>query len=244
MNTIYYPRYFHPDQKLILKRASQGVRNGQFDSMSGILLDCSYDYFDVAIPYGPDDDEGYPFFPGMPFELYSDFYGLGLHLTVHYESSLNVSKFRFCPQGNLEFFFRRRQLRAEMKLWVGFQRGRGNLKTLRRRWKRHAENCVAGFEPTQLPPIQRMLLTLGSDGLSMDLTAPVQPTELCLLYFALEDRGPLVCALAEVISIAKPDAFGMQPTGLRFLNILEEDRRRINLAVRSLHRESRSESLL
>jgi c-di-GMP-binding flagellar brake protein YcgR len=47
--------------------------------------------------------------------------------------------------------------------------------------------------------------------------------------------------MAEIVSIEKAEASGMQTTGLRFLNILEGDRKRITLAVHRLHRKSRDE---
>jgi hypothetical protein len=237
MIKLHYQRYFQPGLKIVLKRVRQQSGDERFESLTGVLIDGSEQGFDVNISQGSDPEEVYPFTPGMSFELFSDNYGLGLRLTVHYQSSPAANLFRFSPQGDLELIFRRQHLRTELLMWAGYRRRLGNLRTLRRHWKQHTEQCAAGLEPANLPPIHRISVSLGGGGVGMKLAAPVNRAELCLIYLALDDKGPLVCAVAEIVSAKDEDDSGLQASGMRFLNILEKDRTRIIRVVRQAHRE-------
>ena len=50
----------------------------------------------------------------------------------------------------------------------------------------------------------------------------------------MADKKGIICALAEVIWVGGTDEEGMVESGLRFLNILEEDQNRIDTVVQAL----------
>ena len=68
----------------------------------------------------------------------------------------------------------------------------------------------------------------------LPLQSPVETAALVLIYLSLGDKKGIICALAEAIWIGPVQDDDMQQTGLRFLNILEEDQNRIDAVVKEL----------
>jgi hypothetical protein len=234
---MLYARYFNEGQKVVLRRISPWPDSSHLDSLSGALADCSEDFLDICLPYTVDATEVYPFFPGMPFQVLSDWFGLGLRCTGLFEQVIGSDRIRLKLQGDLEFFFRRQHQRTPVELWISYQRGTQSLRTVRRTWKRHIEILQSGRSVTELPPVLRQAFSLGGGGLQLYLPAPVVIPELFLIYLALDDKGPLVCAICETVWVDPPDSLGGQLAGLQFLNILDADRDRIIRLVRSVLRQ-------
>ncbi len=235
---MFYPKYFKEGQKVLLRRIDPSPSVGQLDSLSGELVDCSEEAFDVRLPYCADEEEGYPFFQGMPFEVLSDCFGLGLRFTGLVDGLFESGRVRLRPQGDLEFFFRRKHLRATVSLWLGYRRSTQSLRTLRRTWSQHTKVLQSGHNLSEMPPVSQQSLCLGGGGLQLNLPAPVIVPELCLVYLALSDKGPLVCTLCETVWVTPPDNHGTQNAGLQFQNILDPDQERIVRLVKNALRIS------
>jgi len=228
---IYYSKYLSEGQELLLKRTPLLGNDQQFDSISGTLMECKETAVKIRLNSHLDSDERYPFFPGMPFEIYADCYGLGLCFTGTFEELLDADQILMKPQGALNLFFRRQHLRAQTTLWLSCIRSTESLRTMRRTWKKHSALLQRNQSVDQLPPIIRQKISLGAGGLQLLLPAPVKIHEFCLVYLALMDNGPLVCALCETVWTGNPDDTGNQTAGLEFRNIVASGLQRINRFV-------------
>jgi c-di-GMP-binding flagellar brake protein YcgR len=222
-----YSKYLYAGQKVVLKRVQTHGSDNKFDSISGTLAECHESLVEIKLHYGTEEEEIYPFFPGMPFEILADCFGLGLRFTCTFECLRDKSRIFLNPQGDLEFFFRREHLRAPVTLWVSCERSTKVFRTLRRTWKKHTELLPGDNSIAELLPISKQNISLGGGGLQIKLKSPVIVPELCLIYMALEDKGPLVCALCETVWVDPPNDTGHQNTGMEFRSILDSDRQRI-----------------
>jgi c-di-GMP-binding flagellar brake protein YcgR len=86
----------------------------------------------------------------------------------------------------------------------------------------------------KLAEFQKHPINLAAGGIRLPLKTPVVAAELALMFLSLGDQQGIICAMAEVVWTGRPAADGMQPTGLRFLNILEHDQQRIDRVVGDL----------
>lgn len=232
ISMMYYPKYFVEGQDVLLRRINLTPGASQWDSLSGKLMQCSETSFDVELPYGDDETERYPFLPGMPFQVLSDYMGLGLSFTGTFEDYIKTDSIRLQPEGDLEFYFQRQHQRTRLSLWVGYQRSTRSLRSLRQAWKRNVEALSTSGHTSELPPVMRQSISLGGGGLQLYLPAPVAIPELFLVFFDLGDKGPMICVLCETVWVDPPDENRGQKTGLKFLNILDSDRNRIIRLVR------------
>jgi hypothetical protein len=91
-----------------------------------------------------------------------------------------------------------------------------------------------GVSAAQLTTFEKYPVNLAGGGIRLPLRAPIKNADLFLVFLSLGDKGGIICALAEVIWVGKPDVDGNQPGGLRFLNILESDQARIDKVVTTL----------
>ena len=227
-----YSKYMYDGQNVVLKRVQLIDSHSQFDSLSGTLTKCTESIVEIKLHYGAEDEERYPFFAGMPFEVMADCFGLGLRFTCTFEYVQDNASIVLKPQGDLEFFFRRQHLRTSITLWVSCVRSTKALRTLRRTWKKHAELLSGGNSIVEIPPISRQSISIGGGGLQLKLESPVIVPELCLVYLALEDKDPLVCALCETVWVSPRNDTGYHDVGMEFRNILESDRKRITNIVK------------
>lgn len=234
---MHYDRYFKPGQKVVLRR--HAVVEGQaacLDSLTGRLISCDASGFVVRpLDTGVNDEIA----PGTVFELLGDIYDFGMRLTAGFDRTLADGALRLLPRGDLEFFFRRQYLRAECMVWLGWQSG-GTPKTLRRQWKSWSSQ-PANIPEKALPKFSLLQISLGAGGLGMLLPAPVRQDGVLLLFLALDDNKPLICALAEVVWVDKVRPDGVQHAGLQFLSLLDSDRQRIELYVRRCLRAQKPE---
>ena len=225
---MHYERYFKPGQRLVLHCTDgSGSAGAALDCLVVQLVTCGETEFQVVLQDATVADD---ITPGTVFEILGDIFDFGLRLTAGLERALPDGRMFLKPQGGLEFFFRRRFLRAESCLWLGWQRG-GALKTLRRQWKSWSVEPKKIPEKAQ-PRFSLQQVSLGAGGLGLHLPAPVSHGEVLLLFLALGDGKPLICAVAEVVWAEKPRTDGLQSAGLQFLNLLDIDRQRIELYVR------------
>ena len=77
-----------------------------------------------------------------------------------------------------------------------------------------------------------MPVNLSAGGIRLSLKGPVQSSELFLILLDPGDKKLPICALCEVAWTGNPDQHELVPVGLRFVNILQDDRKRIDNYVR------------
>ena len=71
-------------------------------------------------------------------------------------------------------------------------------------------------------------LNLSAGGIRFALRAPVNLAELCLMLIDLKDEKPPICAIAEVVWIRPEQDDSILSSGMRFINILDSDQKRID----------------
>ena len=228
-----YSRYFKPQQKVLLKSLTDVHDPSYFEAITACFVRGEKDFFDLAIPYEVGSDDTAPFGPGTKFVLFSDAFGLGLQLTGQFAGFVDRRTIRVAPHDNLEAFTRREYLRADVTAGIHSVRGKWNLASCRQRWHGaiRAIGRDGGHAALQHLVLQQVNLSAG--GIRLFLQAPVEVAELCLVVIAPGDPKPPVCALCEVAWTGDVAPTGMQPAGLRFVNILDEDRLRLDRQVRA-----------
>ena len=226
---IPYERYFKAGQKLVLRRViPAGEEAPCLDSFAVTLLACGESSFVVRLQKSALADD---FLAGSEFEVLGNIYDLGLSLTAALLEVLPEGELRLRPRGNLELLFRRQYLRVDCSLWLGYLRGDAALPVLRRQWKKWVAELAAA-KLCDLPPFACHQITLGAGGIGLRVPGPVLVGEMFLVFLALDDGKPLICALAELAWADRADADGLQLIGLQFRSLLDSDRKRIEIYVR------------
>ena len=229
-----YGRYFPIGQKALLKRIFTEERRIALDAITGYVTGVGANHVDISLPYGSDAANDYPFEPGMRFELLSDSKGMGMRLQASFQERLTSRDIRLQFEGHLEFISRRSYRRVDVTAWIGVKRGLGHLETMRTAWEEYLRQLRAGVSPAKLSEFEKHPINLAGGGICLPLKAPVETAELTLVFLSLGDQQGVICTMAEVVWTGRPAANGVQPTGLRFLNILEHDQKRIDRVVNNL----------
>ena len=228
-----YGKYFNKGQKVFIKRIFSGEGQTALDTITGYAMRSQPMHLDLALPYGSDAADSYPFEPGMEFEVLTDHQGMGLRLVSSFVERISGKDVRLQFAGNLEFISRRIYRRVDVTAWVGIERAKGNLADMRELWNENLKKIKSGISAADLTEFKKNLINLAGGGLRLPLQAPVEMADLVLVYLSIGDKKGIICALAEAIWIG-PEQGDMQQIGLRFLNILEEDQERIDAVVRML----------
>jgi len=229
-----YRRYLPAGQKTFLRQIRADASRAALDSLTAYVTASGEKHVDLHLPYGPDAAAGYPFTPGMVFELSCEHRGMGLRLQASYRERLDDSTVRLQFEGNLEFISLRRYRRVDVTAWVGLDRRAGTLTARRRAWEESVQQLQAGVSAATLTKFRKVPLNLSAGGLRLAVAAPVVPAELIVVFLSIGDKGGIICALAEVLWAGTGERTGSCPAGLRFLNILAEDQARIDTVVTAL----------
>lgn len=229
-----YGKYFNKGQKVFLKRIFADEERSALDTITGYAMFSQPMQLDLALPYGCDAADSYPFEPGMKFEVLTDHRGMGLRLVASFTERISSQDIRLQFEGNLEFISRRIYKRVDVNAWVGIQRSSGNLAQMRQLWDEHLKKIKAGVSAAELTEFKKNLVNLAGGGMRLPLQAPVEMAELVLVYLSIGDKQGIICALAEAVWLGPVQDDNRQQVGLRFLNILEEDQGRIDSVVKGL----------
>lgn len=229
-----YGKYFNKGQKVFIKRVFTDENRTALDSITGYAMRSQPMQLDLALPYGCDAADSYPFEAGMTFEVLTDHRGMGLRLVASFVERISSQDIRLQFAGNLEFISRRIYKRVDVNAWVGVQRSIGNLAQMRALWDEHLQKIKAGVSAAELTEFKKYLLNLAGGGMRLPLQAPVEMAELVLIYLSIGDKQGIICALAEVVWLGPVQEDNNQQVGLRFLNILEDDQERIDRVVKAL----------
>lgn len=229
-----YGKYFNKGQKVFIKRIFTDDERTALDTITGYAVRSQLMQLDLALPYGCDAADSYPFEPGMKFEVLTDHQGMGLRLTASFVERISGKDVRLQFEGSLEFISRRIYKRVDVNAWTGIERAIGNLADMRALWKENLNKIKSGVSAAELTEFKKSLINLAGGGMRLPLQAPVEMAELILVYLSIGDKKGIICALAEAVWIGQADNDNIQQIGLRFLNILEEDQERIDTVVKIL----------
>ena len=229
-----YGKYFVKGQKVFIKRIFTDEERTALDTITGYAMRSQPMQLDLALPYGCDASDSYPFESGMKFELLTDHRGMGLRLVASFIERISSQDIRLKFEGNLEFISRRIYKRVDVNAWVGIQRSSGNLAQMRALWDEHLQKIKSGVSAADLAEFKKNLTNLAGGGIRLPMQAPVEMAELVLVYLSIGDKRGIICALAEVVWCGAVQDDNQQQVGLRFLNILEEDLERIDQVVKAL----------
>jgi c-di-GMP-binding flagellar brake protein YcgR len=229
-----YGKYFHKGQKVFIKRIFTDEERTALDTVTGYTINSQPTQLDLALPYGCDAADSYPFEPGMRFEVLTDNRGMGLRLDASFVERISKQDIRLQFEGNLEFISRRIYKRIDVNAWVGVQRSSGNLAEMRQLWNEHLTKIRSGVSAAEFAEFKKNLVNLAGGGIRLPLLAPVELAELVMVYISIGDKKGIICSLAEVIWLGSLQDDNRQQVGLRFLNILEADQGRIDNVVNGL----------
>ncbi len=229
-----YAKYFNKGQKVFIKRIFAEGEHVALDTITGYAMRSQPMQLDLALPYGSAAADSYPFVPGMRFEVLTDHKSMGLRLTASFVERTSSTDIRLQLEGNLEFISRRIYKRVDVNAWVGIERGSGNLGEMRALWKGSLEKIKAGVSAAEMTEFKKHLINLAGGGMSLPMQPPLESSELVLIFLSIGDKKGIICALSEVVWIGKPTENDKQQAGLRFLNIMEDDQKRIDVVVNSL----------
>lgn len=229
-----YGKYFNKGQKVFIKRIFDEEELAALDTITGYAVRSQQMQLDLALPYGCDAADSYPFEPGMRFEILTDHQGMGLRLTASFVERISGKDVRLQFEGSLEFISRRIYRRVDVNAWTGIERAKGNLADMRALWRENLNKIKSGISAAELTEFKKGLINLAGGGMRLALQPPVEMAELVLVYLSLGDKKGIICALAEAVWVGQEDNGKAQQIGLRFLNILEEDQDRIDTVVKML----------
>ncbi len=229
---MQYSKFFKPGQKIFLRsQVSTGTLGGYYESLTTFLKEHSPGFFDLFLPYRTRQGEDLHFTPGMPFELLSEAMGLGLRLDGQFLQRQGQDVIRVAVTGELQAYQRRLNPRCDLAIGLRYTRGHGTLRTFREQWEKNILILSRG-NPADFGDFPRSRINLSSGGVRFNLKAPVEPGSLCLLLLQPEANTQPICTLAEVLWSG--DAVdNRQTAGMRFINILEADKKRLEGIIRT-----------
>lgn len=228
---MQYGKHFKSGQKIFLRAlVPTGRLEGCYESLTTYLKEFGTGWFDLFLPYRTLEGEEFPFSPGMPFELRSESLGLGVRLTGQFIQRQGRDVIRVALNGDLQAFQNRLNPRLDTEAGLRYTRGRGSLRSFRDQWEKNVQ-ILQGSGASSLGSFPRTRVNLSTGGIRFRLRAPVDPGSLCLLLLELEPQTVPVCTLAEVLWVGEA-ADDRQNAGMRFLTILETDRKRIENLIR------------
>jgi len=224
-----YSRYYKPGQKILLRVLEPP---GRFEVLTTYLHENGPDSFDLDLPYQAHGEEGYPFTPGMPFELMSDHLGLGLRLTGRFREPCGENRIRVEITGEPQVFQRRLHRRLDTTVGLRFTKGRGTLRSFRDQWQKNLSILDRTPDFSKLPPFPRTRVNLSAGGIRFDLAPPLAPADLCLVLLQLEPKSRPICALAEVVWLVDREGADRRAAGMQFIGILETDKKLIENLIK------------
>jgi len=224
---MIHQRYFKNGQRILLTLQQQ-ENNGRKEYLTAIVNGGDESSFIVSLPYSEDAAHQYPFTAGMKFEISSDSMGLGVRVSAEFKRQLDGKRISLLVKDDLQMFQRRNSPRIDCKLGIRFTRGQGALKALRKTWEKNIKLLHSPDAPLIFEGFKPCWVNLSSGGIRFNLRPPVSPAELCLLLLNLDDGKVPICALAEIIWTRPENDETIIVSGMRFINILEEDQQRIS----------------
>jgi len=226
-------RYFKPEQKVQLRRLEGSGSQQLYEALTAYVTEVGSSSLDLQLPYRSDEEEAYAFTGGQAFELRTLSMGMGLKFQVNFRDRRGGNRFRFDCSPNFQAFQQRPGPRIDIRLGLRFSRGRGEIGALRRLWEKNSRLLHSGGRLTTLDDFRTCPVNLSSGGIRFTSSSDMHLSDVCLVLINLDKNGPPICALAEVVWTSQEEDGGLITTGMQFLNILEEDRKRIDEFIRT-----------
>jgi c-di-GMP-binding flagellar brake protein YcgR len=167
----------------------------------------------------------------MPFVLHSETYGLGLRLSARFLERRSKEAIRVTVAADLQVFQRRATPRIDIKAGLRYTKGRGTLRTFHEQWEKNVKILQNSKDITKLGAFPRRPVNISTGGIRFDIKGPVEITDICLVLVDL-GTAPPICTLAEVVWVNQPENEERCTAGMRFLSLLDSDRKRLELFVR------------
>lgn len=222
-----YSKYFKSEQKIFLRSLTPDSPSGRLDALNVYFHEEKGDFFELVLPYQTKDEESFPFYPDMPFELLSDAMGLGVRLTGNFVEQRRSDLIRMRVNNDLQIFQRRLASRLDVAVGLRYTKGQGTIRSFREQWEKNVRILQNTKDFTKLPPFPRTKVNLSNGGIRFQIKPPVKIADLCLLLLRLEENGAPICGLAEVVWLDEEEVQGRRCAGMQFLSILEADQKRI-----------------
>ncbi len=224
---MIFQRYFKVGQRVLLKAIDPDKETDRTELLTAYMDGGEDNIYILSLPYGNNATEQYPFTEQMTFEISSEAMGLGIRITGAFLEKIDGQRISLQVQADLQMFQRRDALRIDCKVGLRFTRGQGTLKALRETWEKNIQVLHApkakvsqeGFNPCQV--------NISSGGIRFGLRPPVHPAELCLMLINLNDDQVPICTLAEIVWTRPEQDETIIVSGMRFINILDEDQARL-----------------
>jgi len=226
-------KYFKEHQKTFIRTLSEGEDKERFDALTCYLVNQGSGFFDLSIPYGSNPEESYPFASEKKIEILSDSMGIGVRLTGTFEKYLQNAVVRIHHNNDLQIIHRRVEDRRTEVLNLGYTKGKGKLLTFRKQWEKNVDILENLEDLSKLPKFPKVTVNISMTGVGFKIKAPIEISDLCLLFINLNDGLPPVCTMTEVVWRGEDESDGRCMAGFQFLNILETDRKRIRKFVRT-----------
>jgi len=226
-------RYFKPDQKVLLRRIDTGSPGEQFEALTAFVSEVGSSSLDLEFPYRAEEEDIYPFERDQSFELRTLSLGMGLKFRVNFVDRRGRNRMRFACGPNFQAFQQRPGPRIDIRIGLRFSRGEGEIGALRRLWEKNTRLLRSGGKLTTLQDFRPCPVNLSSGGMRFTSTADMRIADVCLVLIHLEDDAGPICALAEVVWSTQEEGSQLITTGMQFLNILQDDRKRIEDFIRA-----------
>jgi len=234
-------RYFKPDQKVLLRRIDTSGPGEQFEALTAYVSEVGADSLDLEFPYRAEEEDIYPFERDQSFELKTISLGMGLKFRVNFVDRRGKNRVRFACGPNFQAFQQRPGPRIDIRIGLRFSRGEGEIGALRRLWEKNARLLHSGGKLTTLKDFRTCPVNISSGGMRFTSNADMSISDVCLVLVNLDDGTGPICALAEVVWSSQEEGSQLITTGMQFLNILEEDRKRIEDFIRADLRNKKRE---
>ena len=228
---MIHQRYFKNGQRILLTAVEQD-EVGRKEYLTAIINGGDANNFIVSLPYSEDAADQYPFTANMPFEISSDSMGLGVRVTGKFHKQIDGQRIALQINDDLQMFQRRNSPRVDCNIGIRFTRGQGALKALRKTWEKNIQLLHSPDAPLIFDGFKPCHVNISSGGIRFNLRPPVNSAELCLLLLNLEDGKVPICTLAEIIWTRPENDETIIVSGMRFINILEQDQQRIGSFIR------------
>jgi c-di-GMP-binding flagellar brake protein YcgR len=228
---MQYKKYFKPGQRVILKTLASTALSDSNESFTTFLVRCEKDLFELSLPYRQHPQE-IPFEVETDFEVLSEAFGLGLRFMGRITDRAAQNVLRLRADGNLELYYRRRHRRVTASVGVLYSRAKGGLRSARENWNKTVKVLEGGKGLSQLPPFSTCRVNLSAGGVRFPVKMPVEVADLFLVFLDIEDGQSPICVLSEVVWVDTSAKEDTRVAGIRFINILDSDQKRIERFVR------------
>lgn len=225
-----FQSYLKPGQQLLLqvqREASEGLRT---ELMIVSIVSLDGNRLTLTMPYGSDAIDRYAFKTDSSFDITTEAMGMGVQVTGHFEKKISASRFALLLESDLRLYQRRISPRLDCKLGVRFSRAAKSLSTMREIWEKNLQVLYRSDAPAQLEGFNACQVNISNGGIRFVIKPPANQGDLCLILVDLEDGKPPVCAIAEIVWTCVLNDQAVT-AGMRFINILSDDQKRISAFV-------------